>query len=600
MKLLFHTFTRLVSLLWLTALPMLLTAQNARLVFTAHLEGAQEVPPLAVPAQGLATITLSEDLKTMYIHGVFADLTGPATAAHLHVGPPGVSGPVVLGLSDLLVGGKRVLGQKPLSKMLLRQILAGQIYLNVHTMAHPGGEIRGQLRAEADTYFAFKANGQHEVPPVTTSALAVGTVQYTLGEAAVRVQVTATGLSGPIAAAHIHQGAEGVNGPVVAPLTVNGTLITGNIALTSLPAGFLQKVDSGQFYINIHTAANPGGEIRGQLRRSTYFSGVATLNGAQEVPPVITAATGTGWLTMNSTFDSVTYAVLATGLTPTAAHVHRGVRGMNGPVLIPLQATMVPGFFMSTAVAVDSTLMADLIANRLYFNIHTAAHPNGEIRGQIETNLRSTFAFDLCGAQEVPPNSSAGIGAGLVSVDRTRTSLRYAVVVDDLSSAVAAAHLHKGAVGTNGPVLFGINLPQPYAEDVTPITDSIWVFLNNNLLYVNVHTMNFPGGEVRGQVRDAIVCPAVSGVDDLAVQSLQIFPNPVQSELHVRFDSRESFQGRLRLMTMTGRVVLDRAMDISSGEQAWTLPMTALPAGVYFFTLQQQDRLLIHHKVVKM
>lgn len=601
MKLLLHSIARTICLLWLAALPSMVTAQTSRLVFSAHLEGVQEVPPTGVAAQGLVTIALSEDLKTMTIHGVFSGLTGPAVAAHFHFGPPGVNGPVVLGLGDLLIGGNRLMGAKPLSTMLLRRILAGQIYFNVHTAAFPGGEIRGPVRAEADTHFAVKINGQHEVPPVTTSGVGVGTVEYTLGDDAVRVQLTAFGLSGPITAAHIHRGAEGEVGPVVAPLVVSGNNVSGNVLLNTLPTNFLQKVDSGQFYLNVHTAANPGGEIRGQLRRAASFSGVATLTGDQEVPPVATTASGTGWLTMNGTMDSVTYAVLTTGMVPTAAHIHRGVRGVAGPVVLPLTASVaVPGFFMSTAVAVDSTLLVDLLANRLYFNVHTAAHPGGEIRGQIESNVRNTYGFDLCGTQEVPPNNSRGIGAGLVSLDRTRTSLRYALLVDSLSAPATAAHIHKGAFGVNGPVRIGLTVPTPYSTNVVPVGDSIFTFLENDLLYMNVHTANFPGGEIRGQVRNGLFCAPSSAVQDPVVQALEIFPNPLQTSLNVRFDSREDFTGQLRLMDMTGRVAWEQAMDIFSGEQVWSLPLPALQQGVYFLTLHQQNRLVFYHKLVKM
>ncbi len=600
MKLLFHTIARGVCLFWLAALPFMLTAQNSRLFFSAHLEGSQEAPPTGATGQGLVTITLSADLKTMNIHGVFAGLTGPIVAAHFHVGPVGVSGPVVLGLNDLLIGGNRLAGSKPLSATMLHQILNGQIYVNVHTAAFPAGEIRGQLHAESDTYIAVKANGQHEVPPVTTSAVAVGTVEYTLGEANVHVKMIATGLSGPITAAHIHQGVEGVAGPVLVPLTINGNTVTGDIALSALPASFLQKVDSGLFYINLHTALNPAGEIRGPLRHTTSFSGIATLNGAQETPPNNSASTGYGWFTLNKTLDSIAYAVLATDITPTAAHIHRGAPGVAGPVLVPLTATIVPGFYMNPAVAVDSTMLLSLLNNELYFNIHTAANPGGEIRGQIETNVRHSYGFDLCGAQEVPPNNSAAIGAGLVSVNRSHTSLRYAALVDSMSSTVTAAHLHKGAVGVSGPVRIGISLPTPYSTNVVPIADSIWTFLSSNLLYMNVHTTNFPAGEIRGQVANQIVCSPSSGVKDPIVQALEIFPNPLESSLNIRFDSRETFKGQLRLMDMTGRLVWNQAMDITNGEQSWSLPLPALQQGVYFLTLLQENRLVFYHKLVKM
>ena len=53
-------------------------------------------------------------------------------------------------------------------------------------------------------------------------------------------------------------------------------------------------------------------------------------------------------------------------------------------------------------------------------------------------------------------------------------------------------------------------------------------------------------------------------------------------------------------MDMTGRVVLEQAMDVFSGEQTWTLPLPALQPGVYFLALQEQNRLIFQHKLVKM
>ncbi|HZK78459.1 MAG TPA: CHRD domain-containing protein, partial [Gemmatimonadaceae bacterium] len=79
--------------------------------------------------------------------------------------------------------------------------------------------------------------------------------------------------------AHIHNGAVGVAGPVVVTLfapgtptgTINGVLVSGSLTSTNLPSGVtLESLKalllSGNAYINVHTVANPGGEIRGQLK----------------------------------------------------------------------------------------------------------------------------------------------------------------------------------------------------------------------------------------------------------------------------------------------------------------------------------------------
>ena len=85
--------------------------------------------------------------------------------------------------------------------------------------------------------------------------------------------VTYSGLSGTVAAAHIHTGAVGVAGGVILPLTagpspMSGTLTAANFAASGSVTTFAQAVAAiraGTTYFNLHTAANPGGEIRGQI-----------------------------------------------------------------------------------------------------------------------------------------------------------------------------------------------------------------------------------------------------------------------------------------------------------------------------------------------
>lgn|SRR5215469_4776347 len=76
-----------------------------------------------------------------------------------------------------------------------------------------------------------------------------------------------SGLSGPASAAHIHGPADpGANAPIVVPFTGNlATPIKGSATLTDAQ---IQQLEAGKWYVNIHTEANKGGEIRGQLVRS--------------------------------------------------------------------------------------------------------------------------------------------------------------------------------------------------------------------------------------------------------------------------------------------------------------------------------------------
>ncbi len=111
----------------------------------------------------------------------------------------------------------------------------------------------------------------------------------------------------------------------------------------------------------------------------------ATLKGSSETPP--NATTGTGHLaaTLDTTSRMFTYKVSYSGLTGavTMAHFHKGAVGVSGPPVLP-----VPKSALGDPIGGEATLTAaqvsDLEAGKWYFNIHTAAHPGGEVRGQVE------------------------------------------------------------------------------------------------------------------------------------------------------------------------------------------------------------------------
>jgi hypothetical protein len=104
--------------------------------------------------------------------------------------------------------------------------------------------------------------GDQEVPPVKSAGTGSGTIVIG-NDGAVSGSVTTTGIAGT--AAHIHEAAIGKNGPVIIPLTKNGDTY-------SVPPGAklteaqLASFKEGNLYVNAHTTANPGGEIRGQLK----------------------------------------------------------------------------------------------------------------------------------------------------------------------------------------------------------------------------------------------------------------------------------------------------------------------------------------------
>ena len=109
-----------------------------------------------------------------------------------------------------------------------------------------------------------QVTGAQEVPPVTTGGS--GTIETTFDKMTnvLTWTVTYSGLSGPVTAAHFHGPAvAGANAGVAVPFTGNlSSPITGKATLTAAQAA---DFTGGRWYVNLHTAKNPGGEIRGQL-----------------------------------------------------------------------------------------------------------------------------------------------------------------------------------------------------------------------------------------------------------------------------------------------------------------------------------------------
>ncbi len=106
-----------------------------------------------------------------------------------------------------------------------------------------------------------------------------------------------------------------------------------------------------------------------------------SLSGSEEVPPVSAAGSGKGSFTVGDD-GAVSGSVTTTGVQGTMAHIHRGAKGQNGPVVVPL--TKSGDTYSAPAGAKLSA--ADLQAyreGRLYVNVHTDRNKGGEVRGQL-------------------------------------------------------------------------------------------------------------------------------------------------------------------------------------------------------------------------
>jgi len=119
-------------------------ARAAQITFKADLSGTNQVPPVATAGKGMATATLDTTTKTLTWIVDYSGLSGPATAAHIH-GPadPGANAGVVVPFTGDLASP--IKGSAVLTDAQIAQLEAGKWYVNIHTAANKGGEIRGQL-----------------------------------------------------------------------------------------------------------------------------------------------------------------------------------------------------------------------------------------------------------------------------------------------------------------------------------------------------------------------------------------------------------------------------------------------------------------------
>ena len=107
------------------------------------------------------------------------------------------------------------------------------------------------------------------------------------------------------------------------------------------------------------------------------------LSGAEEVPAVNTTARGQGTLTIGDD-GAVSGAVTTSGVTGTAAHIHSAAAGKNGPVIVPLQKGADGAWSVPSGAKLTPDQLKMFKAGELYVNVHSSAHPDGEIRGQLK------------------------------------------------------------------------------------------------------------------------------------------------------------------------------------------------------------------------
>ncbi|MBL7951891.1 MAG: CHRD domain-containing protein [Flavobacteriales bacterium] len=575
----------------LPCIPLSAAHLQPHLLFSAKANAAQQVPTNTSMALGLGSFTLNATRDTLCIHASWTGLSSALTGIHIHDGAAGTNGPVIIDLMDFVQGDQltTMLTGAAITPAIVAKHVRGELYLNIHTTDNPNGEIRGQILPETDYAYVADLNGMQQVPVVTTDGYGLGTFALAHHRTVLKFNAVFTGLTGPITAIHFHSGALGSSGPVVQDLEafLVGNQLNGMVD----PTPFLADLLAGNIYLNVHTAANPNGEIRGQVMAVHGVPFDATLNGMQQVPMVTTTARGAASLVATADLDSLWYDVVVTGLSGAmqAAHLHAGAINTTGGVVIDIADNIMGDRIQGWVTGADlADNLVEMLEGNLYLNVHTTLNPDGEIRGQVYRYMREGYTMAPDGSQQVPVAATSAVGAGIVSIDRDQSNAHIMFVVT--TDMVQDLHFHKAIAGANGAVIFPMgdlianNGVFTYWKntDPMPFTTASSVAFRNDSIYLNVHTMDFPNGEIRGQVRRGVTCSDMGTglVDRELPQALAAWPVPVGEQLNITLPDALPNNTTVQVVDALGNVV--RTSTIGDRSERLTLDVAALPAGLYF------------------
>jgi hypothetical protein len=226
--------------------------------------------------------------------------------------------------------------------------------------------------------------------------------------------------------------------------------------------------------------------------------------GEAESPIGDPVATGVATFHIRKGQAQICYAMAVKNLTATAAHIHAGDAGSDGPVVVPLSTPATAGASAGCA-ATDRVLVASILTDpgSFYANVHTAAFPGGAIRGQLtgtsQDDLGTVVNLDLKGTSE--PNAT---GTAVLRFRKTAALVCYKLHVGNVTLPTVGAHIHRGAAGANGPVVVPFDPPGATGDSVgcTPSTAALIDEITGNMagFYVNVHTKEHPAGAIRAQL----------------------------------------------------------------------------------------------------
>ena len=290
-------------------------------------------------------------------------------------------------------------------------------------------------------------------------------------------------------------------------------MVDGARVGTTSDSGFSVSWDSTTVSDGPHTLAATVTDSLGQTASATpvtlqvdnHPAFTVTLSPAQIVPAPVAASSGTAHLSANLGSGALSGSVMLSGITATAVTLNEAFAGDQGAVLLKLSPGTNAGEWQVPADALlTSEQITALLQGGLYLTASSAAHPAGELRGQITpTGILVAFSA-MSGTQEVPAVVINATGIAAATVDTVAETLTVHIHATGVPDAIAA-EVDDGAAGTVGtrvtvltrddsdPRHWSTQLSGVSTADVDAFKASDW--------YVNVMTSADPQGAIRGQIQ---------------------------------------------------------------------------------------------------
>jgi hypothetical protein len=227
------------------------------MTFTATITGDQESPAVITSARGTIWGILGTDMKTLTYRLTYARLSSARTGAHFHLGGTG-NGAVANALS--FAGNTAAGTWSNMTDDAVRHLFRSEVYVNIHSGTNPGGEIRGVLRLASGIGFTAALDGAHETPANGSTGLGTAFVVLDSTGTHISYDLTVAGLTDTLRSGHFHATS---TGGVLKPIAFVDSTASGT--WTGFGDSILTALGRGGVYLNVHSKAFPGGELRGTV-----------------------------------------------------------------------------------------------------------------------------------------------------------------------------------------------------------------------------------------------------------------------------------------------------------------------------------------------